>query len=40
MLKVQQKKKKKKMVVINFANKWEMIIIIRDTKNRDKFFVR
>ena len=29
----------KKMVIINFANKWE-IIIIRDKKNRDKFFVR
>ena len=37
-LKVHQKKKKK-MVIINFANKWE-IIIIRDKKNRDKFFVR
>ena len=29
----------KKMVIINFANKWE-IIIIRDKKNRDKFFAR
>ena len=28
------------MVIINFANKWEIIIIIRDKKNRDKFFVR
>ena len=36
MLKVHQKK----MVIINFANKWEIIIIIRDKKNRDKFFVR
>ena len=23
----------KKMVIINFANKWEIIIIIRDKKN-------
>ena len=38
MLKVH--KKKKKMEKINFANKWEMIIIIWDKKNRDKFFVR
>ena len=28
------------MVIINFANKWGMIIIILDKKNRDKFFVR
>ena len=28
------------MVITNFANKWEIIIIIRDKKNRDKFFVR
>ena len=26
------------MVIINFANKWEKIIIIRGKKNRDKFF--
>ena len=25
------------MVIINFENKWEIIIIIRDKKNRDKF---
>ena len=37
MLKVHQKKK---MLIINFANKWEIIIIIQDKKNRDKFFVR
>ena len=36
MLKVHQKK----MVIINFANKWEIIIIIQDKKNRDKFFAR
>ena len=30
----------KKVVIINFANKQEIIIIIRDKKNRDKFFVR
>ena len=29
------------MVVINFANEWEIIIIrIWDNKNWDKFFVR
>ena len=28
------------MVIINFANKLEIIIIIRDKKNRDKFIVR
>ena len=28
----------KKMVILNFANKWE--IIIRDKKNRDKLSVR
>ena len=28
------------MVIINFVNKWEIIIIIRDKKYRDKFFVR
>ena len=28
------------MVIINFANKWEIIIIIRDKKNRDKSFDR
>ena len=26
------------MVIINFANKWQKIIIIRGKKNRDKFF--